>query len=167
MTATKKTPIILNKGQMSQNKDMYSRWGIKIPLVFSFVNAFVITLFGIIGTFFAQWFISFIDSVELPSIMYFWKENLKYLLGANIIFYIFMFILGMILFYSCLLMWNGHRTGVNLYAIGKSATLLLPILFFSLRGLAIGDIMIGVLFIAYYYLYMLRHLMTSPSQKTD
>ena len=63
MTATKKTPIILNKGQMSQNKDMYSRWGIKIPLVFSFVNAFVITLFGIIGTFFAQWFISFIYSV--------------------------------------------------------------------------------------------------------
>lgn len=167
MTATKKSQILLNKGQMSQNKDMYSRWGIKIPLVFSFVNAFVITLFGIIGTFFGDWFTHLLDTLELPSIMYFWKENLKYLLGANIIFYIFMFVLGVILFYACLLMWNGHRTGVNLYAIGKSATLLLPILFFSLRGVAIGDIMTGVLFIAYYYLYMFRHLMTSSTQTTE
>lgn len=167
MTAIKKTQILLNKGQMSQNKDMYSRWGIKIPLVFSFVNAFVITLFGIIGTFFGDWFTNLLDTLELPSIMYFWKENLKYLLGANIIFYIFMFVLGVILFYACLLMWNGHRTGVNLYAIGKSATLLLPILFFSLRGVAIGDIMTGVLFIAYYYLYMFRHLMTSSTQTTE
>lgn len=167
MTATKKTQILLNKGQMSQNKDMYPRWGIKIPLVFSFVNAFVITLFGIIGTFFSDWFTNLLDTLELPSIMYFWKENLKYLLDANIIFYIFMFVLGVILFYACLLMWNGHRTGVNLYAIGKSATLLLPILFFSLRGVAIGDIMTGVLFIAYYYLYMFRHLMTSSTQTTE
>ena len=56
-----------------------------------------------------------------------------------------------------MLMWYGHKSGVLLYAVSKVALILVPVLFMGIRGLNYGDIMLAVFFIAYYYIYMIKH----------
>lgn len=140
-----------------KTNDMYSSWKIKIPLIFSLISSVSILVFGFVGMFLRTAVRDFLQGGHLPAYFYFWKENLLFFFQANIVYYFFMFFVGAIMIYACLLMWNGHRTGVNLYAFGRTSGLLLPIFFFGQRGFALGDVMLAGLFIAYYYIYMLRN----------
>ena len=54
-------------------------------------------------------------------------------------------------------MWYGHKSGVLLYSVSKVGLILVPMLFLGNRGLNYGDIMLAVFFIAYYYIYMIKH----------
>lgn len=157
--------ILPHKNEMSKSKDMETGIGIKIPLIFSFLDSLYIFLFGLSGMAFRGVISESLSNLQYPSWIYFWKENLLYFYQVNMIFFILLFLLALLMAYACLLMWNGHRTGINLFALSKSASLLLPILFFGLRGVAVGDIMLGLLFMAYYYLYMFRHLINTKDNQ--
>lgn len=147
-----------------KNKDMYSTWRVKLPLVLSLANALFLLLYGLAGLFFQDSITAFLKGDNLPASFYFWKENLLFFFEANILYYVFLSLLAALTVYACLLIWNGHGTGVNLYALGRTGSLIIPILFFGMRGLNIGDIMLGVLFMAYYYLYMFRHQLTGTDK---
>ncbi len=149
----------LQEAVKAGNKDMQSTWKLKFPLLFSFLNSALLFLYAISGLFFSESMISFLQGDSLPPYFHFWKENLVFFYEVNVLYYVFLFLLGGMLLYACTLIWNGHRTGVNLYAFGRVASLILPSLFMGMRGVALGDIMLGVLFIAYYYLYMFRNLL--------
>ncbi len=157
--------ILPQTKEMLKNKDMKAGIGIKIPLIFSFLGSFYLFLFGLSGIAFKGVISEALSNLQYPSWIYFWKENLLHFYQTNIFFFILLFLLSLLMAYSCLLMWNGHRTGVNLFALSKCASLILPILFFGLRGVAVGDIMLGVLFMAYYYLYMFRHLINTKDNQ--
>lgn len=153
-----------------KNKDMYSTWQVKLPLIFSLANALFLLLYGLAGLFFKDAITAFLQGDTLAPYFYFWKENLLFFFGANMLYYVFLSLLAALMIYACLLIWNGHGTGVNLYALGRVGSLIIPLLFFGMRGLSIGDIMLGVLFIAYYYLYMFRHLTneaTAPQNEKE
>lgn len=140
-----------------KNKDMYSTWRVKLPLVLSLANALFLLFYGLAGLFFQDSITAFLQGDNLPAWLFFWKENLLFFFCANFLYYVLLSLLAALCIYACLLIWNGHGTGVNLYAFCKTGSLLIPILFFGMRGLNIGDIMLAVLFIAYYYIYMFRH----------
>lgn len=152
------------KNELSQNKDMRAGWGIKLPLVFSILNSVMIMAFGLSGIAFKGLITESLSGMQYPSWTYFWKENLLFYYQANVIYFVLLFLLSLLMTYSCVLMWNGHRTGVNLFAFAKCAGLTLPMLFFGLRGVVVGDIMLALLFIAYYYLYMFRHLINNKEE---
>lgn len=149
---------------MFRNRDMRAGWGIKLPLVLSIQNSVMIMAFGLSGIAFKGLITETLSGMQYPSWTYFWKENLLFYYQANIMYFVLLFLLGLLLTYSCVLMWDGHRTGVNLFAFAKCAGLTLPMLFFGLRGVVVGDIMLALLFIAYYYLYMFRHLIHNKEE---
>ncbi|MBO7277567.1 MAG: hypothetical protein J6U84_06350 [Bacteroidales bacterium] len=138
-------------------KDMRSSWGIRIILPFSVANAFVLLVFSFFGLFFNSFTVDFISSTRFPEIMYFWKENLLYFFTPSAFCFVFLFLLSMLSIYSCMLMWFGHKSGVLLYAVSKVGLILVPALFLGYRGFSYGDIMLAVFFIAYYYIYMIKH----------
>ncbi len=115
------------------NKDMQATWRVKLPLVFSYINSTLLLVYGLSGVLFRQSIVSYLQSDNLPQNFYFWRENLIFFYEANIFYYILLALLSSLLLYACTLIWNGHRTGVNLYAFGRASILHLPILFFSLR----------------------------------
>lgn len=160
---TNKT-IFPKKDEMFRNRDMRAGWGIKLPLVFSILNSVMIMAFGLSGIAFKGLITETLSRMQYPSWTYFWKENLLFYYQANIMYFVLLFLLSLLMTYSCVLMWNGHRTGVNLFAFAKCAGLTLPMLFFGLRGVVVGDIMLALLFIAYYYLYMFRHLIHNKEE---
>ena len=149
---------------MFRNRDMRAGWGIKLPLVLSILNSVMIMAFGLSGIAFKGLIIETLSGMQYPSWTYFWKENLLFYYQANIMYFVLLFLLSLLMTYSCVLMWDGHRTGVNLFAFAKCAGLTLPMLFFGLRGVVVGDIMLALLFIAYYYLYMFRHLIHNKEE---
>lgn len=55
------------------------------------------------------------------------------------------------------LMWKIRKNGIHCYALSKLLLMVLPLLFLDRSFVGIGDIMIGVLFIAYYY-FLLKAL---------
>lgn len=160
---TNKT-IFPKKDEMFRNRDMRAGWGIKLPLVFSILNSVMIMAFGLSGIAFKGLITETLSRMQYPSWTYFWKENLLFYYQANIMYFVLLFLLSLLMTYSCVLMWNGHRTGVNLFAFAKCAGLTLPMLFFGMRGVVVGDIMLALLFIAYYYLYMFRHLIHNKEE---
>ena len=138
-------------------KDMRSSWGIRLVLPLSFANALFILVFSFFGLFFNSFSVDFISSTHFPQIMYFWKENLLHFFTPSLFFFLFQFLLSILAIYSCLLMWFGHKSGVLLFAVSKVALILVPMLFLGNRGYSYGDIMLAVFFIAYYYIYMIKH----------
>lgn len=155
------TDINLQKSE----KDMRSSWGIRLVLPLSFANALLILVFSFFGLFFNSFSVDFISSTHFPQIMYFWKENLLYFFTPSIFFFVFIFLLSMLAIYSCLLMWFGHKSGVFLFAVSKVAIILVPMLFLGNRGFSYGDIMLTVFFIAYYYIYMIKHLIKNTNNE--
>ncbi len=145
--------INLNKTE----KDMRSSWGIRILLPFSIFNALVLLVFSFFGLFLKNYSIEFINSTSFPQVMYFWKENLLIFFTPSAFYFVFLLLLSILTIYSCLLMWFGHKSGVFLYAVGKVGLILVPALFLGYRGFTYGDIMLAVFFIAYYYIYMIKH----------
>jgi membrane-associated phospholipid phosphatase len=160
---TNKT-IFPKKDEMFRNRDMRAGWEIKLPLVLSILNSVMIMAFGLSGIAFKGLITETLSGMQYPSWTYFWKENLLFYYQANIMYFVLLFLLSLLMTYSCVLMWDGHRTGVNLFAFAKCAGLTLPMLFFGLRGVVVGDIMLALLFIAYYYLYMFRHLIHNKEE---
>ena len=138
-------------------KDMRSSWGIRMVLPLSIANAFFLLVFSFFGLFFKSFSIDFISSTHFPQMMYFWKENLLHFFTPSLFFFLFLFLLSMLSIYSCMLMWYGHKSGVLLYAVSKVGLVFVPILFLGYRGFSYGDIMLALFFIAYYYIYMIKH----------
>ncbi len=138
-------------------KDMRSSWGIRILLPLSIASALFLLVFSFSGLFLKSYAIDFINSTHFPEVMYFWKENLLYFYTPSLFYYLFIFLLSILAIYSCLLMWYGHKSGVLLYSVSKVGLILVPVLFLGNRGLNYGDIMLAVFFIAYYYIYMIKH----------
>jgi len=55
------------------------------------------------------------------------------------------------------MMWNLRKNGFHCYTLSKLLLMLMPILFMGRSYVAIGDIMIAILFIAYYF-FLLKNL---------
>ena len=67
---------------------------------------------------------------------------------------------------GAILMWNLRRSGFHSYTIARLLLLLLPLLFLGRGAMAIGDVMLALLFILVYYL-LLRQLGVFGAKSDD
>lgn len=67
---------------------------------------------------------------------------------------------------GAILMWNLRRSGFHSYTIARLLLLLLPLLFLGRGAMAIGDVMLALLFILVYYI-LLRQLGVFGPQTSD
>ncbi len=147
------------------DKSLKIGWKMKVMLTFSLLFAIIYTLANFFVMFFKDNTITYINTHINNTMLYFWKENLLFFFSANRSLYILCFICGIGLLYGCYLMWKGYKWGLLFYTLGKVFQILLPIIYLGHRMIAIGDIMIILLFLVFYYTYSFSHQMDKEQRK--
>ena len=147
------------------DKSIKTDWKMKIMLSLSFIFASVYFLFNFSMVLFADSIRSFITSESWPTSLYFYKENLLFFLSANRLMYLLCSAVGFSLLYGVNLMWRGFKWGLLFYTIGKACQIIVPIIFLGHRMWAIGDIMIALLFLVFYYVYSFSHQIEKENRK--
>ena len=66
-------------------------------------------------------------------------------------FYFLLTALYALSLYGAIRMWNLHKTGFHAYTLAQLLLLIVPVLFLGKGQFAIGDAMMSLLFIAYYF----------------
>lgn len=146
------------------DKSLKIGWKMKIMLTLSILFALVYTAINLGIVLCKNVIISSINNID-NTMFYFWKENLLFFFSANRFLYILCFLCGLSLLYGCYLMWRGYKWGLLFYTLGKFFQIILPIIFLGHRMIAIGDIMIAILFLVFYYVYSLSHQMDKQERK--
>ena len=84
-------------------------------------------------------------------------------------FYLFSTLLYAMSLAGLALMWNIRKNGFHLYTLAQLLLLLVTVLFLGRERLALGDVMLTLLFIVYYYMAMrqLDALKPSTQEKTE
>ncbi|MCF0209769.1 MAG: hypothetical protein HUK18_00345 [Bacteroidales bacterium] len=147
------------------DKSIKTDWKIKLMLCLSIVFALCFFAFNLITTLFSNKLTAYIGSQSLPSSFYFYREHLLFFISANRMMYILCSIAGCFLLYGIHLMWRGYKWGLLFYTIGKISQISIPIIFLGHRMWAIGDIMIALLFLVFYYRYSFTHEIEKENRK--
>ncbi len=137
----------------------------KIMLVLSSLFALMYTIVNFLIMLLKNNVVSYINNNMGDTYFYFWKENFLFFISANRTLYVLCFLTGLSLLYGCFLMWRGYKWGLFFYTLGKIFQIFLPIAFLGTRMLAIGDIMMAILFLVFYYVYSLSHQMEKQERK--
>ena len=89
-----------------------------------------------------------------------WNILLERSLSIPQWYYLLCALLDAISVIGLVLMWRLRRNGFHCYALAKLLLMLMPLLFLDRSFVGVGNIMIGILFIVYYY-YLMRVLTSS------
>lgn len=146
------------------DKSLKIGWKMKVMLIFSIVFALTYTSINLGIVLCKNIITSYLNSMD-STMLYFWKENLLFFLSANRLLYILCFLTGVALLYGCFLMWKGYKWGLLFYTLGKFFQIVLPIIFLGHRMIAIGDVMIAIFFLVFYYAYSFSHQMDKQERK--
>jgi hypothetical protein len=140
--------------------------GMKIMLTISILAAFASFLFDLYVIFFKKQIINDLDiSDGFGEKLHFIRENIMYFLDkGGIFFYIIAFILSLIQIFGCVRMFKGEVSGLYFYSISKVIAIIIPAILFGHRGVASGNIMLAVLFIAFYFIYVRRYTIKPITQ---
>lgn len=79
------------------------------------------------------------------------------ILAAPQWYYFLSAILYAVSLYGVIVMWHLRKTGFHAYTLAQLLLLLLPVLFFGKSHFNIGDLMLTILFVAYYF-FTLKNL---------
>lgn len=72
------------------------------------------------------------------------------LLSAPRLYYVCLAILSVMSLAGVIMMWQLRKNGVHLYTVAQLLLLIVPVLFLGKSYLAIGDVMLTALFVAFY-----------------
>ena len=147
------------------DKSIKTDWKMKLMLCLSLLFAVVYFAFNLSVLLFRAFIVEFINSNSWPTMLYFYRENLLFFLSGNLLLYLLCSIVGLFLLYGIFLLWRGFKWGLLFYSIGKVFQIILPIVFLGHRMLAIGDIMICLLFLVFYYSYSFSHQIEKENRK--
>ncbi len=142
---------------INQDRYRYNLRSLRILLIFSFIitgSQFIWEMMGIAGlfpkisAFYASQPSEFSDvfniKMEQEMAIPQWYNLLRALLDVTSI-------VGLVL------MWKLRKNGFHAYTLSKLLLMLLPLMFLDRSYMRIGDIMIAVIFIAYYF-FLLKNL---------
>lgn len=95
---------------------------------------------------------------KLPNFLHFFRENILFYLekGGTTYFIIYGFVCVLIIS-GCVIMLRGKRIGFSYFLYGQILSTILPLLFFNKRGIGLGDIMLSLLFIFFYFIQINIH----------
>lgn len=132
-------------------------WALKTMLILSIAYAMIMFLWNLGVVLLKPHIVDWIQNKSFPTSLYFYKENLLFFFSANRVMYVFNVCAFVLILNGCHLMFKGLKWGLLYYTIGKILQIIIPILFLGYRMLAIGDIMIVILFLVFYYVYAFTH----------
>ena len=101
-----------------------------------------------------------VSGLTLPWMPDQWNILLERSLSIPQWYYLLCALLDAISVIGLVLMWRLRRNGFHCYALSKLLLMLMPLLFLDRSYVGAGNIMLGVLFIVYYY-YLMRILTSS------
>lgn len=78
------------------------------------------------------------------------------LLSSPRLYYVCLALLSMASLAGVIMMWNLRKNGVHLYTLAQLLMLIVPVLFLGKSFVAIGDIMLTVLFVGFYVITFRR-----------
>lgn len=99
----------------------------------------------------------------IPEVM---QESYDFLLSIPSSFYLVSSLFYIIAFVGCLIMWRPRGIGFHYYTLAKLLLIGTPLVFIGRQYFNLGDLMMSLLFIAY-YLISLRSLGAFSKQTTD
>lgn len=99
----------------------------------------------------------------IPEVM---QESYDFLLSIPSSFYLVSSLFYIIAFVGCLIMWRPRGIGFHYYTLAKLLLIGTPLVFIGRQYFNLGDLMMSLLFIAY-YLISLRFLGAFSKQTTD
>jgi hypothetical protein len=99
----------------------------------------------------------------IPEVM---QESYDFLLSIPSSFYLVSSLFYIIAFVGCLIMWRPRGIGFHYYTLAKLLLIGTPLVFIGRQYFNLGDLMISLLFIVYYFI-SLRSLDAFSKQTTD
>lgn len=140
-------------------------WSLRVMVILSFLYGLFFTIFNFCGSLWKEKTVDYIMSTSLGEHFYFYKQNLLFFFTANRLMYVICFIVGLSIIYGCWLLWRGYKWGLLFYTIGKALQVIIPIMFLGYRMIAIGDILIILLFMVFYYVYSFTHKIEKENRR--
>ena len=148
---------------------MSPKISLRIVLVLSFIGSgfsfFSYMVLGLCLPMVREMFAS--GAVSLPEQMMVAYESI---LEAPQVFYLLSGVFYGLSLMGAILMWNLNKTGFHCYTLAQLVLLAIPVLFLGKARFAIGDAMLTLLFVAYYF-FTLRTLgvfsSSTPSTQDD
>ena len=129
----------------------------KVMVVLSALFGLVFTVYNFSMVFFREAVIDYVVSASLHDNFYFYKENLLFFMTSERIMYFICSGAGLFILCGCHLLFRGYKWGLLFYTVGKVVQVVTPVIFLGYRAFAVGDVMIVLLFVIYYWSYSFTH----------
>lgn len=136
-----------------------------LMVIISMIYSLAYSLFNLAGLVAKQKIITYMDSDNLPEVFYFFKQNIIFLYSAHRFMFVLCFIGGLFMLYGCYLLIRGYKWGLFFYTTTKGIQIFVPLMFLGFRAFWIGDCMLVILFLVYYYQYCFTHQIDKKARK--
>lgn len=142
--------------ELDEHKYQVNLKTLHILLVFSYINTGMFLLSELIG---ASMLPQMNDYYHSNTSLFpdEWSILMERMLGIPQWYFLLLAVLDIASIAGMVLMWRLRKNGFHCYALSKLLLMLMPLLFLDRSFVGIGNIMIGILFIAYYY-FLLKGL---------
>lgn len=108
-----------------------------------------------------------IQSSNLPSYLYFYRNSILDILSISRAYFILKSLLSIFLVSSLVIMFRGFTTGYYLFFITQIFLIIIPLLFVGLKVISLGDIMIALFLIVFFFLEILIHQIKPNKEKEE
>lgn len=152
-------PIKLEKGYNPTT-------AMKIVLTFCLICYSLSALFNLFIGVFNKQTIDIINSPSMPSELYFYRYNLLGIITSNPYYFVIIGLIGIAISISFVIMYRGFTTGFYFYLISQVLAIIIPVIFFGKKAIAIGDIMIALLLITFFLIQIISNQRKNPKQET-
>ena len=147
------------------DKSIKTTWFFRFMVSLSGIFGLYYTIFNLLALVMKDKVIDFIQSSSFPETIYFYKQNLIFFFSGNRIMYFICFLAGLCMLNAFQLLFRGFKWGLLFYTIAKLIQVVIPISFMGFRMLSIGDAMLILLFMVYYYVYSFSHQIDKKDRK--
>lgn len=139
--------------EILQRKHKVNSVTLKVLLVMSFIDTGLYLISELMSGIMLPWMTEYAEAHPelLPDQ---WGILLERALSIPQWYYLLCAVLDAASFAGLVLMWHLRKNGFHCYALAKLLLMLMPMLFLGRSFVGVGNIMIGVFFIAYYFFLM-------------
>jgi hypothetical protein len=129
----------------------------KIVLVICILVYSIITLTNLFIGIFNGISQDILSSDILPSSFFFYKHKMLDIIQTNSNFFILMGLIGAGIVTGLVIMYRGFTTGYYIFVVAVVLNIILPIMFFGKSAIAVGDIMILVFLLIFFFVNIISH----------
>ncbi|MFA6201334.1 MAG: hypothetical protein WC679_13110 [Bacteroidales bacterium] len=98
-----------------------------------------------------------ITNPNMPSYLHFYRLNLLDIITRNPYYFLIIGSVGIAITISFVILYRGFTTGFYVYLVSQILAIIIPIIFFGKKAIAIGDIMIAILLIIFFLIQIISN----------